>query len=56
MKKDDKTWKSIWLENEVEVIEKRIEANRDKDADVVRLLTGLWLHCNVVTIWLSCCK
>lgn len=42
-------WKSIWLDGEIEKIERRLR----KGGDVVRTLNGLWLQCDVVRTWLS---
>lgn len=49
----NKAWESIWLESDLEIIENRIKKNMNKNIDIVRLLSKLWLECNVVKLWLS---
>ncbi len=46
-------WESIWTGEDLIKIEKRIKTNRNRDVDVVRLLSKLWLQCEVVETWLS---
>jgi hypothetical protein len=44
-------WKALWEPDQYEKISKLISKYQDIDVDVVKLLSGFWLRCDVVAFW-----